>query len=383
MKRRTWPAAVLAVLLSAAVGAAGASAGPPAGRGPVRLNEIQVVGTHNSYKRELSGIEQRTADEIVGGPIYENFWAYSHAALANQFAHQNVRGLELDLFPDPAGGLYAEPLVRRRLGTGSLPDPAWRQPGIKVLHVADLDFNTSCVLLLTCLDQVKRWSDANPRHVPLQILLELKQSEAYAVARGGVVAPPWELPQLDALDAEIRSVFPESDIITPDDVRRHGLTLEQSVRRYGWPSLRRSRGQVLFLLDNEPGVIRQRYTFGRPSLEDRVLFTNALPGLPDAAFVKRNNPLGANAAEIQALVRQGYLVRTRSDEPLSTVRANDSTMLFSALVSGAQLISTDFPQIGMSARYNSDYVARLPEGLPARCNPVNARPNCRSLRLER
>jgi hypothetical protein len=380
--RRTLPV-VLSVVLAAGTGTAGASAATPAGKGPVRLNEIQVIGTHNSYKRELSGIEQRTADEIVGGPIYETFWAYSHAALPNQFAHQNVRGLELDLFPDPAGGLYAEPLVRQRLGTGPLPDPAWRQPGVKVLHVADLDYNTSCVRLVTCLDQIERWSDANPRHVPLQILLELKQSEPFAVARGGVVAPPWELAQLDALDAEIRSVFSESDMITPDDVRRRGLTLEQSVRRFGWPRLARSRGQVLFLLDNEPGVIRQRYTSGRPNLEGRVIFTNAQPGFPDAAFVKRNNPVGPNTAEIQALVRQGYLVRTRSDEPLTTVRANDLTMLFSALVSGAQLISTDFPQIGMSARYNSDYVAHLPDGLPARCNPVNARPGCRSRLLER
>ena len=37
----------------------------------------------------------------------------------------------------------------------------------------------------------------------------------------------------------------------------------------------------------------------------------------------------------------------------------------------------------MSARYNSDYVARLPEGDPARCNPVSARRNCDDNRVER
>ena len=58
-------------------------------------------------------------------------------------------------------------------------------------------------------------------------------------------------------------------------------------------------------------------------------------------------------------------------------------MLLAALASGAQLISTDFLQVGMTARYDSDYVARLPEGLPARCNPVNAGRLCRSKRLER
>jgi hypothetical protein len=37
----------------------------------------------------------------------------------------------------------------------------------------------------------------------------------------------------------------------------------------------------------------------------------------------------------------------------------------------------------MTGRYDSEYVARLPEGLPARCNPVNASRGCRSERLER
>jgi hypothetical protein len=98
--------------------------------------------------------------------------------------------------------------------------------------------------------------------------------------------------------------------------------------------------------------------------------------------VKRNEPRGTNTAEIQALVRDGYLVRTRSDVPLATVTANDPAMLQAALASGAQLISTDFPEIGMTGRYDSDYLARLPEDLPARCNPVNAPRGCDSDRLE-
>jgi hypothetical protein len=360
-----------------------ADAAPPAGTGPVRVNELQVIGTHNSYKRELSEAEQAAYDEIIATPgDYDAFLAYSHTAIPNQFARQDVRGLELDLFPDPRGGLYAEPLVRTRLGLGPLPDPAWRQPGVKVLHIADLDYATTCVQLVTCLQHVKAWSDANPGHVPLPILLELKQSDRRAVQQGGVVAPPWDAAALDALDAEIRSVFGEDAILAPDDVRRPGLTLEQSVRRYGWPTLERSRGQVVFLLDNEPGPIRDAYTAGRPSLQGRVIFTNARVGWPDAAFIKRNEPRGANTAQIQDLVRQGYLVRTRSDLPLSTVTSGDTDMLDAALRSGAHVISTDFPEIGMSARYGSDYVAALPDGGPVRCNPVTARPGCVDDRLE-
>jgi hypothetical protein len=376
--------ALVTALAAVLASAAGAASGPPTGTGPVRLNELQAIGTHNSYKRELSEPEQAAYDEIIATPgDYDEFLAYSHTSIPDQFGRQDVRGLELDLFGDPNGGLYVEPLVRKRLGLGPLPDPAWRSPGVKVLHIADLDYETTCVLLITCLEHVEGWSDANPGHVPLTILLELKRSDARAVARGGVVAPPWSADALDALDAEIRSVFSEGDMVTPDDVRRPGLTLEQSVLAYGWPSLKESRGQVVFLLDNDPGPIRTAYTAGRPNLEGRVIFTNSRAGQTDAAFVKRNEPRGANTAQIADLVGKGYLVRTRSDLPLSTVRSGDTAMLEAALESGAQVISTDFPEVGMSARYGSDFVARLPDGGPARCNPVNARPNCKDKRLER
>jgi hypothetical protein len=348
------------------------------------MNEIQVMGTHNSYHRELSEPQQATFDQLVGrAGSYDASLAYSHARIPRQLGMQDVRGLELDLFPDPQGGLFAEPLLRRVMDLGPLSDPAWQAPGVKVLHVSDLDFNTTCVRLVACLAQVRDWSDANRGHVPVPIMLELKQSESAVVEGGGVKAPPWDRAALDALDAEIRSVFSERDLITPDDVRRPGRTLEQSVLRYGWPKLKDSRGKVLFLLDNDPGPIRDAYTAGRPSLQGRVIFTNSRVGQPDAAFIKRNNPRNANTAQIQQLVRDGYFIRTRSDEPLGTVTSGDTTQLEAALASGAQLISTDFPEIGMSARYGSDFVAQLPEGGTARCNPVNAPRKCRDDRLER
>src|SRR5918999_4218808 len=367
---------LLAVLAALAVAAPAAADGPD-------MNEVQAIGTHNSYHRELTEPEQATYDQIISTPgDYDQFLAYSHARIAPQFERQDVRGLELDLFGDPQGGLYAHPMVRQRMGRGPLEDPAWREPGVKVLHIADLDYATTCGQPTTCLQHARTWSDANPGHVPIPILLELKSSDRRAVEQGGVVAPAWDGPALDALDEEIRSVFSERDMITPDDLRRPGRTLEQSVLRYGWPELERARGKVLFLLDNDPGAIRNAYIAGRPSLQGRVLFTNSRPGQPDAAFIKRNEPRGVNTAQIQDLVRAGYLVRTRSDLPLSTVTSGDTAMLEAALASGAHVISTDFPEVGMSARYNSDFVARMPDGGTVRCNPVSARRSCDDDRLE-
>jgi Phosphoinositide phospholipase C, Ca2+-dependent len=379
---------VLGMTLASAAVALAAAPGPATGNGPeakqpVRMNQIQVIGTHNSYHRELSKAERAAHDAVYGGaPIYDGFLAYSHASLPNQLSRQGMRGLELDLYPDPAGGLFANPLLRQRLAAGPLMDPEWSRPGIKVLHTHDLDYNSTCVRLVSCLREVRRWSRANPAHVPVLVMLELKGTDPIAGPAGGVTVPPWNGAALNGLDAEIRSVFRPAELITPDDVRRQGLTLRQSVLRRGWPTLRRARGRVMFLMDNDPGTISSAYLRRRPNLEGRVLFTNARPGAPDAAFVKRNEPTGANLRQIRRLVRDGYLVRTRSDVPLETITSGDRAQRRAALASGAQLVSTDFPEVGMSARYDSDYVVSLPGGGPARCNPVIGPRGCRSGRLE-
>jgi len=121
---------------------------------------------------------------------------------------------------------------------------------------------------------------------------------------------------------------------------------------------------------------------GKSSLQGRVLFTNALEGDADAAFLKRNDP---HAAEIQRLVKKGYLVRTRADEPIvSVVRGDAAVRRDRAFASGAQIVSTDWPGFGMAARYGSDYVVKLDGGGGGvvRCNPVTAPRGCEEVRLE-
>jgi hypothetical protein len=352
--------------------------------GGLRMNQVQVIGTHNSYKRETTPAERQMLDTLINAPgEYAKLLDYAHASLPNQLGRQDVRGLELDLWPDPQGGLYANPFVRQTLGLGPLPNPEWSKPGTKVIHIADLDYNSSCIRFTTCLAQVRHWSSAHPGHLPIMIMLELKQSDPRVVAGGGAMAPPWDAAALNAIEREIRSVFRRKQIVAPDDVRRRGMTLEQSALHRGWPTLREARGRVVFLMDNDPGPIRDAYTVGRLSLEGRLIFTNSLPGQPDAAFIKRNEPGDANTAAIRHLVRRGYLVRTRSDVPLTTILSGDTGQLAAALRSGAQLISTDFPEVGMSARYDSDYVAAMPGGGTWRCNPVTAGRGCRNSDLER
>jgi len=169
-----------------------------------------------------------------------------------------------------------------------------RKPGTKVLHIQDIDYHSNCLTLVRCLTQLRAWSNTNAGHVPIAVLLEFKDTPWNIPGVKTVVPPAWTRPLMLGVEREIAGVFRRHDLITPDDVRRPGMTLERSVLTHGWPTLRSARGKVMFLMDNE-GAIHDRYTAGNPSLEHRLIFTNGVPGRPDAAFVKRNDPDGRAA----------------------------------------------------------------------------------------
>jgi len=338
----------------------------------LRLNQIQVLGSHNSFHIRPQGRLGRAL------PILE--WQYSHIPLDQQFATQGVRQIELDLFADPEGGKYAHPLGAQRVGD-PFDVPALLEPGIKVLHIQDLDFQSTCWTFVECLTTVKTWVDANPAALPIMIMIEAKD-DVIDIPLPGL--PPLTVPvlfdtaQLDVMDAEIRSVFPIEQIITPDEVRGSHATLEEAVTTDGWPTLADSRGRVLFALDNG-GRIKEAYLDGHPSLQGRILFVDASPGVPEAAFVKENNPEG-NEERIRDLVAGGFIVRTRSDSDTHEARDNDTTTRDAAISSAAQFVSTDYPV--PDPDLGTGYFVEIPGGMPARCNPVNAPPECTALDVE-
>lgn len=365
---------------SASGGGAGTTA--PASPYPkddeLRLNQIQVIGSHNSYHQRMPEAATKLLRTFIGDAA--DALDYQHLPLPQQFAEQGVRQIELDVFADPEGGLYATRHAAALIDEpAESPDPAMREPGFKVFHIQEIDFATSCSTFTACLGQVKGWSDANPEHVPLMILVEAKDTPIPDPINAGFVTPlPIDAAQLDAIDAEIRSVFGEDDLITPDDVRGSAATLEAAVLDGGWPTLADSRGKVMFALDNEG--LRQTYATGHASLAGRVMFTGAQPGEPEAAFVKLNDPL-EDGARITELVRKGYVVRTRADGDTEQARTGDTTMRDAALASGAQWVSTDYPD--PDPTFGTDYSARFPDGDTIRCNPVSAPPGCTRADLER
>jgi hypothetical protein len=352
-------------------------AGPEAAQDQVlRMNEIQVLGTHNSYHIQprdsiLEALaifdSQETADSLE----------YTALPLKEQFDH-GVRQLELDVFADPEGGLYA---TRRSLSVvGDDPVsgiPELDEPGMKVLHVQDLDFETHCLTFVACLTSLREWSDSNPGHVPITVMVEAKEEaldNSLAITLGFTIPLEFGPDELNDLDNEILSVFPASRLITPDDVRGAHATLEEAVLNGGWLTLAQARGRVMFVFLNRSAA-RDHYIDGHPSLEGRVMFTNSEEGRPEAAWFNVNNAQN-DGQRIRDLVAAGYMVRTRADEETEQAREGDWSLQEAAFASGGQFVSTDY--VVPNEDFGTGYFAAVPDGYVARCNPISAPAECDS-----
>ena len=332
----------------------------------LRLNDVQVVGTHNSYHVAA----QPEILEFIAGlkAEWRSALDYTHLPLDQQLAVQNVRQFELDLFADPKGGLYADPVAAKVVEARGVkvashdPKGQLAKPGIKVLHHQGFDFRTNHLTFVDALKTVKKWSDKNPKHVPIFILLELKDRE---LSRAFARPVKWDAEQLANLEKEIQSVFDAGSIITPDLVRGDAKTLREAVLGQGWPLLKSCRGKVLFALDNGDPV-RNEYLKLKPDLKGALLFASVGERHPAAAFFKINDPV-RNFDRIQRLVKAGFLVRTRADADTVEARKNDPKRRDKALASGAQMVSTDFP---VAVPAVSTYSVQLPGGAAYRVNPV-------------
>jgi hypothetical protein len=346
----------------AAAAAAAASAEPAA----LRLNDIQVIGSHNSFK-------QRIPDAVMAelqrrDPGMAAALDYHHLPLSEQL-DRGVRQLEIDIFADPVGGRFADPAGERLAAAAGertgFDRAAMLQPGFKVLHVADVDYLSHCATLVRCLGQIDQWSRAHPGHIPIMLTINARV-QPYATP--GMTDPlPLDDTMLDALDAEIRSVFDSDRLITPDEVRGGHTSLREAVLAGGWPTLDRTRGRIFILFD-VPAEVSARYRAGHPSLAGRAMFGWFAEQEPEASVMIVQDPL-VDGARIRAWVDQGFIVRTRSDADTREARTGDRRKAMAAIASGAQAVSTDYYP-GAPGRPWRRLTVTLPDGRMETCNPV-------------
>lgn len=326
-----------------------------------KLNESQVIGSHNSYKSAmplpileyLKKINPRTAESLE----------YEHLPLSEQL-NLGLRNLELDVFHDPKGGRFANPKGLDMLSDTINFDEKGEllQPGLKLFHVQDLDFQSHHLLFRNALLELKNWSEEHPDHHPVFILINAKDS-----AIPMTITPlPFSAAALDSIDLEIRTYLGLDKLITPDQVRGEFENLESAVLAGNWPELNSVRGKFLFVLDENENKIKS-YLSKKPDLRDAALFVNLKEGNPEAGFRIINDPV-TNETYIQDLVKKGYMIRTRSDSDTREARNNDYSKFEKAKSSGAQVISTDY--YIPSRLFPSTYQVSFENGSFERPNPV-------------
>ncbi|ARK11132.1 phosphatidylinositol-specific phospholipase C1-like protein [Fibrella sp. ES10-3-2-2] len=329
----------------------------------LRLNQIQCIGSHNSYKQAIAPVLMAMLKQMDSTRY--NAIDYSHSSLSDQL-NLGLQNLEIDVYADTKGGKYAHPkgLEWAKGQPAYDPDGVMNEPGFKVLHIQEIDFRSNCLTFRRCLDELKRWSAAHPTHYPVFITMNAKDD---TIRRPGFSPPEaFTAPVLNQLDSVLLATMGRNKLIVPDDVRGQYKTLEAAVLAKNWPTMKAARGKFMFILD-EQGRKREAYRAGHPSLQGRVLFTNASPGSPDAAVVILNNSID-DGATIREYVQKGYLVRTRADADTRQARTNDYRNFTAAQESGAQLITTDY--YAKSTFFPSTYLIRFPDGGYLRPNPV-------------
>ena len=292
-----------------------------------RINEIQFVGSHNSYKQAMSAEHSQALK--ANNP---KAWAsldYEHLPLGQQL-DLGMRKLELDVFYRPETADFA------------------------VGHVQVIDMRSHCQTLKVCLSQLTNWSNNNRDHAPIWISFNTKDQAIPSLP----TPPPFTPEALTLLDQVLETGL-GGRLIRPRDITN--LT---------WPKLSEAQGKFLLILD-EQGAKREAYL---SNWRARPMFTNSPADHPAAAVMIINDPI-ADASVIRSLVKQGYLVRTRADADTVEARQNDTRRRDAAFASGAQAISTDYYL--PSTRFASPYQVSLPNTTePIRCNPINAPKNC-------
>jgi hypothetical protein len=326
------------------------------------INRVQVIGSHNSYKRAIdtalfSLFREKNPKAAMG-------LEYSHVGLGEQL-DLGLRNLEIDVYADEKGGKYAHPRGLEWEAASHPPvyDPQGEMnlPGFKVFHVQDLDFRSNCPTFAGCLKQLKAWSDKHPDHYPIYVTMNAKDAEIKAP--GFTVPEKFTAEVFDRLDKEILDNLGRRYLITPDEIRGKYPTLEGAVLAGHWPTMKEARGKFVFVLD-EKGEHLASYIKDHPSLKGRVLFTDSPAGSPEAAFMIMNDP---KDPQIPEMVKKGYMVRTRADGDTREARVNDKSGFVAACASGAQIITTDYYY--KSTFFASDYVVIFEDGKYMRKQP--------------
>ena len=135
----------------------------------LQINQLQYLASQNSYRMRTYEPIYDVIDRGLG--IFSKYkqpagWDYTHETLEDQLNKHQIRGLEFDVYYDPDGSLFFHRAGNRLVGEPTASGiTELHEPGFKVLHKPDFDYQTHHYTFKSAMEAVKNWSDANKNPV--------------------------------------------------------------------------------------------------------------------------------------------------------------------------------------------------------------------------
>lgn len=279
----------------------------------VKFNEVAFIGTHNSYQKACVPARQKlfeAVSTVTFGLVKAEKAKFSSDYLTDQF-NLGIRSIELDV----------ETIVNGD------------DVSFVCSHSPIFDTTSHCCSFELALEEIKLWSDANPDHLPITIIIEPKKS----------FLPEKNMRYFTCEYANIlgetaKNILGDS-LLTPADMLRDYSCFGEMRAADDWLTLSETKGKVMLLLHET--TVTEDYIKQDSSVKSQIMFPMLRYGDADrdcASFliINKASDIKEQAAEV---LGKNLIIRTRSDNYGSYNEEDSQT----ALASKAQIVSTDYP----------------------------------------
>ncbi len=280
----------------------------------IKFNELSFIATHNSYQTQSVAAYRQIFDNLstlTFNLVSNKTGEFSSQTLTEQFSC-GIRSLEMDIETVKNG----------------------EDISFVCMHSPYLDNGTSCYDFELALKEIKMWSDYNPNHLPITIIIEPKS----------VFLPMENMKYMNIdyalrLDELLRTVL-DDKLFEPADMLRDYNSFADMRYADDWCKVENMLGKVVVLLHDTD--ITEDYIKLDESIKSQAMFPMLRyddSDLPYASFLLINEPEEAFENKEEIIDTKKLIVRTMADS-YTDVSQKD---LDDSIQSGAQIISTDYP----------------------------------------
>ncbi|MBO5858195.1 MAG: hypothetical protein J6R20_00245 [Clostridia bacterium] len=280
----------------------------------IKFNEMRFTATHNSYQSEATDATKklyRNLSTVTFGLIPEDKAEFKSETLTEQF-NNGVRSIEMDVETFDRNG----------------------EISFTCMHSPYIEMTTTCYDFSLAMKEIAMWSDNNPNHLPITVIIEPK-SVIFALDDMKGFSYDYAL----ELDSVLKETLGDK-LFTPADMLRDYESFGEMRANDDWCEVKNMLGKVLILL-HDCGVT-QNYIDADPSLKTQAMFPMLRENDAEkdyASFILSNNPSKLLKSQDYIIDEKKLIVRTRADSfgSISESKAEN------ALNSNAHIVSTDYP----------------------------------------